>query len=1437
MNRRHTMVSAMFLMALPVIMHAQISISAMSTPYTEDFASVGTTAIATLPAGWKVDKNATTVRALGTYVAAGTATDQRAGNNMSTTASNGIYNYGAGDPATATDRAIGWMSSSSATKSGNLYTWYQNNTGAAIGGLTVAYNVEKYRGGSNAAGFSLIMYYSTDGATWTLAPASFTTSFPADASNAGYTPAPGSTVPVSGSITFTAPIAAGSDIYLAWNFSVTSGTTTSNAQGLSVDDVSVTATPPAMVLPTYVQFSNATSSFTENAGSVSIPVSISSPSTTAATLVEVALTGGTASNGSDIQPAFATQTLTFPAGSSAVQNATFTIFDDAVFEGDETLIFTLQNVSGGTTASAAAPSTHTVTIMENDSPPDPDVVVNEYFNSNGDVSSYEAIELIVVKDGLDMRNWSVADATSGGTYPFGTLTFSSDPLWANLQAGTIIVIGGTFSAPVIDTDASDGLIIVQSPANGQTNQYFTAGSSVPSIAAASDGVAIRDALGAYVHGLAHGTSNQNTFPANRRGWVTGSVASGQSVGFTRTGAPMVLQDFNKDAYAAFVPLSLGFANDVDGNRAALRSFRSRVITASRSLAGTFFWDVAVAANVTVTMNGAVNIGNALQVLAGTFNENSLGLSLDGNGNIQNGTGAGSLFVGDGAAPNAVLQLRTNLGVLSGTLNASATDATVQYLSTAAQTVVPASYFNLTLTNGSTSARKSLAAAAAVGGTLTISSGAWLEVAKPHVITLGGTGTFANSGRFLGSIQTTRTISALTTPEAFGNIGLTLTANSGTLPGATTATMTSGEYLWVGNLPSILKYYTVSAASGSGNNATLVYKYETTDLNGQTETGLTLHTSPTGVAWSPVTGTLNTTAKTITSTVTTVNGIWASHANPPQGRLVAAPSTLTFQTEANYTPLPVAQTVNVTNANTGGSIIEWSATSATVVAPTWLSITPAPATGVNAGSFSVSVTRNNLAPGSYAGTITITDPHASNSPLVIPVTYIVEAPRAICVGADPIIFKATFKKGTPSKTVTVLNCGGAYGPDVILWTVTTSTPWLSIAPTSGAEGQSFTMTADVFQKLPGVYVGSITLTGVHSVRGTPISNSPLTITVRLEIEDGTMTEGTATSLTPGVERTILNGQGMSVARITLHSGSISSITVRAYPGQLPPGIARMRYVNRYYQIDVVGTNYNFDLTMMYTANELTTMMITNPADLRGWRQYPAAGVWYARTSTSSPIDNSVTVTGITNAAGNWAMSVPYFPVVMPIRALQASWTGLSTSEVAWESPLETAPCGYMVERTLRGRNEWSTIGIVPGNSTKRYSYADNVDSREGYEYRLLTIDNMGTAYESAPVVLDPRSTTGIGSANSIDGFSLSQSMPHPVTRGSQSFVQMTLPATTHAVVTLHDVLGRAVRTLADGQFDAGTHTLLIDARDLAPGSYICTMSAGGRTQTRSIVIAR
>jgi len=214
----------------------------------ENFDGIGTSATATLPTNWKADKNAT-VQTLGTFAGAGTSTALRAGNNMSSSAGNGIYNFGAGDPAAASDRAVGFLSSGSGTASGNLYTVFQNSDVNAITSLNISSHVEKYRDGTNANGFSMQLLYSADGSTRMSAGAAFLTAFAADGDNSGFTPAPGTVVSIAGqTLNLSAsPIAVGSSFYLAWNYSVTSGSTTTFAQALGIDNVVINGNAPALV--------------------------------------------------------------------------------------------------------------------------------------------------------------------------------------------------------------------------------------------------------------------------------------------------------------------------------------------------------------------------------------------------------------------------------------------------------------------------------------------------------------------------------------------------------------------------------------------------------------------------------------------------------------------------------------------------------------------------------------------------------------------------------------------------------------------------------------------------------------------------------------------------------------------------------------------------------------------------------------------------------------------------------------------------------------------------------------------------------------------------------------------------------------------------------------------------------------------------------------
>src|SRR5262245_35594176 len=92
-----------------------------STPYTQDFNSMGTLAMATVPTNFKVDRTTTStssdVRKVGSFSAAGTNTTQVGGASLSSSASNGIYNFGDGTTSTgdSNQRSVGFLASGSAT--------------------------------------------------------------------------------------------------------------------------------------------------------------------------------------------------------------------------------------------------------------------------------------------------------------------------------------------------------------------------------------------------------------------------------------------------------------------------------------------------------------------------------------------------------------------------------------------------------------------------------------------------------------------------------------------------------------------------------------------------------------------------------------------------------------------------------------------------------------------------------------------------------------------------------------------------------------------------------------------------------------------------------------------------------------------------------------------------------------------------------------------------------------------------------------------------------------------------------------------------------------------------------------------------------------------------------------------------------------------------
>ena len=226
-----------FLFFISAEIKGQISITSISTVYTENFDGIGTSATASLPSGWKVSGSSGSTA----YGSGGTVTTQAAGTSgtgiLTSSSTGGAYNFANGVTASSSDRAVGFLTSSTYTSSRCLMVKMVNNTGITISNFNISYDIEKYISGTRQ--FDINFGVSTNGTTWTAPTTAGDQSFPADANNTTVYDPP-TTVTKSFSITGLS-IANGSSYYFKWQYTGSGGST--SPQGIGIDNFSVICCP------------------------------------------------------------------------------------------------------------------------------------------------------------------------------------------------------------------------------------------------------------------------------------------------------------------------------------------------------------------------------------------------------------------------------------------------------------------------------------------------------------------------------------------------------------------------------------------------------------------------------------------------------------------------------------------------------------------------------------------------------------------------------------------------------------------------------------------------------------------------------------------------------------------------------------------------------------------------------------------------------------------------------------------------------------------------------------------------------------------------------------------------------------------------------------------------------------------------------------------
>ncbi len=222
-----------------------LQLTADATQVTQNFDGMwdsdAQTATLNMPQGWRVERQMNAPRTVGRYDGASTVVMYTGGTSLASNAKNGTWNFASS--SVPSDCSVGGLSTTvdGGTRCINVMTCLHNAGAEAITKLAMNYDIEKYRDGDNAAGFAVQLYVSTDGVTWTNAGDDFYTYFAPDAATIGAEVVPISTTAVAGK-QLKVDVAAGTDLYLAWNISVASGTSPNKAMGLAIDNVVIDAT-------------------------------------------------------------------------------------------------------------------------------------------------------------------------------------------------------------------------------------------------------------------------------------------------------------------------------------------------------------------------------------------------------------------------------------------------------------------------------------------------------------------------------------------------------------------------------------------------------------------------------------------------------------------------------------------------------------------------------------------------------------------------------------------------------------------------------------------------------------------------------------------------------------------------------------------------------------------------------------------------------------------------------------------------------------------------------------------------------------------------------------------------------------------------------------------------------------------------------------------
>lgn len=183
---------------------------------------------------------------------------------------------------------------------------------------------------------------------------------------------------------------------------------------------------------------------------------------------------------------------------------------------------------------------------------------------------------------------------------------------------------------------------------------------------------------------------------------------------------------------------------------------------------------------------------------------------------------------------------------------------------------------------------------------------------------------------------------------------------------------------------------------------------------------------------------------------------------------------------SYTP---SASISVSNGGIG--TMTWTATNG----ESWLSLNPD--NGVDNGTINLVFDLTGLDVGLYYDTVVVSSPEAYNSPQKVPVTLTVDKLPPV-IEYEPLQFYLSAVVGGANPADEYLHIWNDVPGNVLTWSVTNSSSWLNLTPTTGESHDSVTLQFDISSLAYGIYYDTIVIADPEA------TNSPQRVPVTLQM---------------------------------------------------------------------------------------------------------------------------------------------------------------------------------------------------------------------------------------------------------------------------------------------------------------------------------------------------